>query len=396
MLDHFRLVLICSQAVARQGLDAASVRLGALSRPSQAQLDGFKSRALRAEAPSQQRHLYVAEWRALDVDLEMRYAPTLLLGSEGSSVGGQWEGLEASGIGGDVAAVMALAVGRACLAPSTVLEVALAIAQGQAAVAGAPSACLLTSGAVLSHGEIHAGTWGLARTARVEVSVPLRSLDAPVPFALTRVACLTEPEAVEHSGASLMPRLARAPLITEPIALLVRGSHLVTGGTGGLGLLTARWLAQHDGTDALLLASRSGSLARDAASEWAQVCATDAASLVQRCDTSEATHVQRVIALTGESRGVWHAAGVLADAMLPAQMAVALVFVHAPKAHGGRMLLHACAQSPPRACVLFSSVVALLGGAGQANYSAANACLDALVSCVRVHSLAGASVQWGA
>ena len=43
-----------------------SVRLGALApRAQQAQLDGFKSRALRLDATTR-RHAYVTEWRALD------------------------------------------------------------------------------------------------------------------------------------------------------------------------------------------------------------------------------------------------------------------------------------------------------------------------------------------
>ena len=42
------------------------MRLGAQSERPQAQLDGFKSRALRAGAPTQ-RHLYTTEWRAIEV-----------------------------------------------------------------------------------------------------------------------------------------------------------------------------------------------------------------------------------------------------------------------------------------------------------------------------------------
>ena len=59
-------MLVCLQAVAREGPEAVSVRLGALSGHSQAQLDGFKSRALRARAPTQ-RHLYATEWRQAEV-----------------------------------------------------------------------------------------------------------------------------------------------------------------------------------------------------------------------------------------------------------------------------------------------------------------------------------------
>ena len=43
-------MLLVLQAVVRQGTEAVSVRLGALCRLPQAQLDGFKSRALRAAA----------------------------------------------------------------------------------------------------------------------------------------------------------------------------------------------------------------------------------------------------------------------------------------------------------------------------------------------------------
>ena len=45
------------------------------------------------------------------------------------------------------------------------------------------------------------------------------------------------------------------------------GVQAVTGGTGGLGRLTGRWLAQH-GSRQVYLVSRSGKLARDTAEEW--------------------------------------------------------------------------------------------------------------------------------
>ena len=71
-----------------------------------------------------------------------------------------------------------------------------------------------------------------------------------------------------------------------------RGCHIVTGGTGGLGLLTGRWLAQV-GTRHLILASRGGALAHDTAVEWDAVQATCALTSLERCDAGEAVHVQR-------------------------------------------------------------------------------------------------------
>ena len=54
------------QAVARQGAEAVSVRLDARSGQTQAQLDGFKSRALRAVVRVQERRWhYEIEWSCL-------------------------------------------------------------------------------------------------------------------------------------------------------------------------------------------------------------------------------------------------------------------------------------------------------------------------------------------
>ena len=56
-----------------------------------------------------------------------------------------------------------------------------------------------------------------------------------------------------------MPRLQRSSIAATSPRLKCKGLHVLTGGTGGLGLLTARWLATC-GARALVLASRSGNL----------------------------------------------------------------------------------------------------------------------------------------
>ena len=60
-----------------------------------------------------------------------------------------------------------------------------------------------------------------------------------------------------------------------------------------------------------------------------------------------------------------HAAGVLSDALLARQTAATLARVYGPKAHGAWALQRCTAALPLEACALFSSVAALLGGAGQ-------------------------------
>ena len=114
---------------------------------------------------------------------------------------------------------------------------------------------------------------------------------------------------------------------------LPSGGHVVTGGTSGLGLLTGRWLAQH-GASCLVLASRGGVLVRDTAVEWAAVEESNTVTCLERCDTGEATHVHRLMASAPWFEGMWHAAGVLSDALLSKQAAPTLTRSYAPKAHG--------------------------------------------------------------
>ena len=98
--------------------------------------------------------------------------------------------------------------------------------------------------------------------------------------------------------------------------------------------------------------------------------------------------------------GAVHSAGVLADALLLNQTQAGLQRVWAPKAEAAWSLHRGSQQQQvqprPDLFVLFSSVAALLGNAGQANYAAANACLDQLARQRRAEGLAGCSVQWGA
>ena len=67
----------------------------------------------------------------------------------------------------------------------------------------------------------------------------------------------------------------------------------------------------------------------------------------------------------------------------------------APKVAGAWALQQAAASSPLDACVLFSSIAALLGGTAQSNYAAANTALDSLGGARRMRGLIASSVQWG-
>ena len=85
----------------------------------------------------------------------------------------------------------------------------------------------------------------------------------------------------------------------------------------------------------------------------------------------------------------------LDDAQLLRQNEERLGRVFGPKVSGS-WNLHELLGGNVSIFVLFSSVSALLGSFGQANYAAANAFMDGLAR-MRVHNgMAGVSVRWGA
>jgi myxalamid-type polyketide synthase MxaB len=116
-------------------------------------------------------------------------------------------------------------------------------------------------------------------------------------------------------------------------------------------------------------------------------------------DIAKPEDVRRVFAAidaTGSPlRGILHAAGTLADAPLHKQDWAQFSRVTAAKVTGAWNLHQATKDRELDFLVAFSSSTAVLGMAGQANYAAANAFMDALMHQRRAAGLAGLSVNWG-
>ena len=385
--------MVCSQIAAPQGTDKNAIRLEK-GRSLQALLDGFRSRGLRSEGPTQ-RHLYATEWHALDALTADGLGVIVLGGCKQVSR----ELMISKRHTGKWALAMATQRASRALQPLILLEEVLALAQVQARTELVPTVWLLTPQANPTAQPARMGSWGLARTARMEGSLTLRCMDASV---TTAFSCGpdVETEAVCHRHRRLVPRLKIAPPPADGFVQHFGGGHIVTGGTGGLGLLTGRWLAAC-GARCLVLASRSGELGSNTVGEMQILQASEGTQMrIERCDSGDVAHVIRLArasCLNGSCfHGVWHAAGVIADGVLSKQDILALAHVYTAKAHGSWNLHAACTAANLRVFALFSSVAALLGTVGQANYAAANACLDALAPYRRMRSAVATSVQWGA
>ena len=196
---------------------------------------------------------------------------------------------------------------------------------------------------------------------------------------------------IAQSGTPPMDGLC-APLDEE-------GAHLLSGGLGGLGLLTARLLIEV-GAQQLVLTSRSGRVVAGSEDDWAwlDTCGGDVRRVC--CDASDDGAMRALArALCGDGlrlRSVFHAAHQLADATLPNQHALHFRAAYGPKVHGAAAL-HALSGCTPLSLFnAYSSVAGLLGSAGQAPHSAANAWLDTMTSWRRQRGMLGQSVNWGA
>lgn len=180
------------------------------------------------------------------------------------------------------------------------------------------------------------------------------------------------------------------------------GAVLVTGGLGGLGIVTAETFVEL-GARCVVLASRSGKIKYDGQGLEARLealRATGVAVVLERCDTGDESQVAEMLVRVrnahGPLRAVVHAAGVLSDSMLSKQDEESMSRVFAPKAEGAWFLHKHTQADKLDVFLMFSSVASLFGNIGQANYSAANAYMDELARWRVGHGLAGLSVQWPA
>jgi acyl carrier protein len=176
------------------------------------------------------------------------------------------------------------------------------------------------------------------------------------------------------------------------------GTYLITGGLGGFGLTTARWLVEQ-GARHLVLLGRSGAASAESQRAVEELRRTGAQVLVARADVSRPQELSDVLGRVAASmpplRGVVHAAMVLDDAALLNLDPPQLERVLAPKAHGAWNLHLQTQHLPLDFFVCYSSMAVVFGNPGQANYSAANAFLDALASHRRARGLPALTVDWG-
>ncbi|ORW97158.1 fatty acyl-AMP ligase [Mycobacterium sp. IEC1808] len=187
-------------------------------------------------------------------------------------------------------------------------------------------------------------------------------------------------------------------VLIPPAVLDPQGTVLITGGTGMLGALFAEHLITRYGVEHLLLLSRSGIAAPGAGELQERLAGLGAHVAIAACDTSDPAEVAAALGTVPAEHpltAVIHAAGVLDDALVTDLSPEQLDAVLAAKADAAWHLHHLTADRDLAAFVLFSSAAGILGSAGQANYAAANAFLDALARHRHHTQRQATSLAWG-
>jgi acyl transferase domain-containing protein len=212
--------------------------------------------------------------------------------------------------------------------------------------------------------------------------------------------------------------LDAARIADAPHAVRIRrgGTYLVTGGLGGIGLAMAERLAV-DYRARLVLFGRTPVPPRD---QWSQIlsAAATAPEVRRRLeglrrleaagaevvtvagDASRVEDVRRAVATAvdrfGELTGVLHCAGVPAVGLMQFKTATDIEKVLAPKVAGTRALAEVLREVPVDFMALFSSTTSATGGgAGQVDYCAANAFLDAFAQSDPLPGRIVTSIDWG-
>jgi len=291
----------------------------------------------------------------------------------------------------------------------------------------------LTSGAqrVADEAVRSFGAAALAGVARV----------VPREFAGVRALCVDADDAARKDAAALADALCREVEADGDVSLVAlrgaarhvqewatlpspdavaspwreRGSYLITGGLGGIGMLLAEHLARRCKAKLSLL-SRSGLPPRSLWNDWTALRVGDrTATLIGRIRAMEQAGAevevfaadvaderamqsvaQKVVARRGGLHGVVHAAGVLDDGPLQLRTPEQIDRMLRPKVQGAVVLDAVTKDIAPETFVVFGSTSGVAGIPGQCDYAAANAALDAFAEW-RSRARAGRTlaVDWG-
>ena len=227
---------------------------------------------------------------------------------------------------------------------------------------------------------------------------PLPYRTFPVSDAASALRTMSQ---AKHIGKMVVSMKEPAPVIipsgSNTLHFQPDATYLITGGLGGFGLAVAEWMVEK-GAGHLVLMGR-GEASAEALKKIVRLERRGARVAVQYADVADPEQLSNVLRDIDGSfpplRGVFHAAAVFEDCVSFNLNHERLRQVWAPKVQGAWNLHVQTLDKPLDYFVLFSSVAAFLGNAGQAGYVSANAYLDSLAFSRKGLGLPATAIGWG-
>ncbi|MDK8179810.1 SDR family NAD(P)-dependent oxidoreductase [Paenibacillus sp. UMB4589-SE434] len=206
-----------------------------------------------------------------------------------------------------------------------------------------------------------------------------------------------------------------ASLDRQPLEYRSDGVYVITGGTGGLGLEVANYLAGC-GARHLVLLNRSGCpepahweaiLSSSDQPKTARVVRAlmelkqqEVEVAVQSVDLSNMddlrTCFQDIRERYGAIHGLFHCAGVAGEGVITRKSVQSFAGVMSPKVEGTWLLDQVTSEDQLDIMVLFSSFSSIVGGYGQADYATANGYMDGYAKLRSLRGRRTLSINWPA
>ncbi|WP_454780452.1 SDR family NAD(P)-dependent oxidoreductase [Legionella sp. WA2022007384] len=193
-------------------------------------------------------------------------------------------------------------------------------------------------------------------------------------------------------------RLQKTKLVDKRRSLYGEGRYLITGGCGGLGLITAQALLSA-GAREVILSSRN--VDKPAVKEAIKKIQYSYTGRIIRPVSLDVTDKEKVRDLLlelnadGLLKGIVHAAGVAIKAPLLAHNNEDIDYLFSAKVQGSWYLHELTKNLDLDFFVVYSSISSVFGSNKESVYSGTNSFVDALIAERRRLGLVGSAIEWG-
>lgn len=196
----------------------------------------------------------------------------------------------------------------------------------------------------------------------------------------------------------LVPRLKKSELSERARFPYTKGRYLITGGTGGLGLVSVQSLLSAGAKEVVIVArhvdkeSFQQAIKQISSSYPGRTIKTHSLDLT---DKNKLAALLKELNADGQLKGIIHAAGAAIKAPLVEHQAEDVDYIFSAKVKGAWYLHDLTKTINLDFFIVYSSISSVFGSNKESVYSGANSCLDLLIATRHQLGLVGTSIQWG-